>query len=116
MAGSGNQIVGFEGRLAELRHELRTPIGHIIGYAELIEEDLTEDQRRAYGHDLSAILGAGQKMLAIIDQHLNAQKKSIEKELFLRLRSLFALNVDLVFYDLGRMDQRRRSLREHDEG
>lgn len=79
MAGSGNQIVSFEGRLAELRHELRTPIGHIIGYAELIEEDLTEEQRRAYGHDLSAILGAGQKMLAIIDQHLNAQKKSIEE-------------------------------------
>jgi transposase len=31
---------------------------------------------------------------------LVAQKKSIEKELFLRLRNLFALNVDLVFYDL----------------
>ena len=31
---------------------------------------------------------------------LVAQKKSIEKELFLRLRSLFALNVDMVFYDL----------------
>jgi transposase len=31
---------------------------------------------------------------------LVAEKKSIEKELFLRLRSLFALNVDLVFYDL----------------
>ncbi len=31
---------------------------------------------------------------------LVAQKKSIEKELFLRLRNLFALNVDLVFYDV----------------
>jgi len=31
---------------------------------------------------------------------LVVQKKSIEKELFLRLRSLFALNVDMVFYDL----------------
>lgn len=31
---------------------------------------------------------------------LVAQKKSIEKALFLHLRSLFALNVDLVFYDL----------------
>lgn len=31
---------------------------------------------------------------------LAVQKKSIEKELFLRLRSLFALNVDMVFYDL----------------
>jgi transposase len=31
---------------------------------------------------------------------LVAQKTLIEKELFLQLRSLFALNVDLVFYDL----------------
>jgi transposase len=31
---------------------------------------------------------------------LVARKQSIEKELFLRLRSLFALNVDMVFYDL----------------
>jgi transposase len=31
---------------------------------------------------------------------LVAHKKRIEKELFLRLRNLFALNVDLVFYDL----------------
>ena len=31
---------------------------------------------------------------------LIAYKKEIEKELFLRLRNLFSLNVDLVFYDL----------------
>jgi len=31
---------------------------------------------------------------------LIAHKKEIEKELFLRLRNLFSLNVDLVFYDL----------------
>ena len=31
---------------------------------------------------------------------LIAHKKQIEKELFLRLRNLFSLNVDLVFYDL----------------
>src|SRR5512143_567029 len=31
---------------------------------------------------------------------LIAHKETIEKELFLRLRNLFALNVDLVFYDL----------------
>ena len=31
---------------------------------------------------------------------LVAHKKEIEKELFLRLRNLFSLNVDMVFYDL----------------
>jgi len=34
-----------------------------------------------------------------LDQ-LVVQQKQIEKELFLRLRNLFSLNVDLVFYDL----------------
>ena len=34
-----------------------------------------------------------------LDQML-VDKKQIEKELFLRLRNLFSLNVDLVFYDL----------------
>lgn len=34
-----------------------------------------------------------------LDQLL-VQQKQIEKELFLRLRNLFSLNVDLVFYDL----------------
>ena len=79
MEESGPGHTSFESRLAELRHELRTPIGHIIGYAELIDEDLNEDQRRAYGHDLAAVMGAGQRMLAIVDQELNAQKKSIEE-------------------------------------
>jgi transposase len=36
---------------------------------------------------------------ATLDQ-LVAHQKQIEKELFLRLRNLFSLNVDLVFYDL----------------
>lgn len=60
----------FETRLSHLRHELRTPIGHIIGYAELIAEDLDEAGRHLYGADLAAIIGAGQRMLGLIDQHL----------------------------------------------
>lgn len=66
----------FEERLSGFRHELRTPIGHIIGYAELIDEDLDENGRKVYGHDLSAIMAAAQKMLALIDQHLGASRKS----------------------------------------
>lgn len=69
----------FEERLSELRHELRTPVGHIIGYAELIEEDLDEEGRKAYGHDLAAIMAAGQKMLALIDQHLGSNRKSADE-------------------------------------
>ena len=91
MGGGGHG--GFEERLSELRHELRTPIGHIIGYAELIEEDLDEDGRRAYGHDLAAIIVAGQKMLALIDQHLGSSRKSGEDIDFDEVQ--FALRMNL---------------------
>ena len=62
MTDSTDHPQGFSQRLSELRHELRTPIGHVIGYAELIDEDLDEDQRRAYGHDLAAVMGADVKV------------------------------------------------------
>ena len=32
----------FGATLSRIRHELRTPAGHIIGYAEMMEEDLDE--------------------------------------------------------------------------
>ncbi len=68
----------FERRLTELRHEFRTPVGHMIGYAELIDEELDEDGQKAYRHDLAAIMAAGQKMLALIDQHLGSNRKSVD--------------------------------------
>jgi transposase len=52
----------------------------------------------------SATPGAGQRptVATVVSDpdHLLVQQKPIEKELFLRLRNLFSLNVDLVFYDL----------------
>jgi len=76
---TGEQNTSFESRISALRHDLRTPIGHIIGYAELIAEDLDEAGRTAYGHDLAAIESAGQKMLALIDQYLGGASKSVDE-------------------------------------
>lgn len=86
----------FEDRLSELRHELRTPVGHIIGYAELIEEDLDEDARKAYQHDLTAIMSAGQKMLAVIDQHLTGNRKSLDEIDIDAVQFSFRLNLNHI--------------------
>ena len=32
----------FVQQLSRLRHDMRTPIGHVLGYAEMLEEDLEE--------------------------------------------------------------------------
>ena len=66
----------FSSKLSELRHDLRTPVGHVIGYAEMIEEDLAPDLAKLFSGDLQAIQNAGHKMLALIDDHLGAARTS----------------------------------------
>ena len=61
MEGEGQST--FERRLTELRHELRTPVGHMIGYAELIDEELGDEGQKAYRHDLAAIMPLARRCL-----------------------------------------------------
>jgi light-regulated signal transduction histidine kinase (bacteriophytochrome) len=53
---------------AELRHTLRTPINHMIGYAEL----LLEESKHPEGSEplLSKIVVAAQQVLALVQHHL----------------------------------------------
>lgn len=74
-----SEEAAFKSLLSELRHDMRTPIGHIIGYAEMISEDLDEDMMKLLSGDLDAIQNAGQKMLGLIDQHFNATKNSADE-------------------------------------
>jgi len=69
----------FKAQLSKLRHDLRTPVGHIIGYAEMIEEDLPPDLLKTFSGDLQAIQNAGQKMLALIEDFLGASTVSPEE-------------------------------------
>ncbi len=53
-------------RLARLRHDLRTPLTVMIGFAEIMaaERPLTEDQRRDYSQ---RVLNAAIEMRELID-------------------------------------------------
>jgi len=79
MSNGATEKMNFKDLLSDLRHDLRTPIGHIIGYAEMIAEDLDDVALKALGHDLEAIQNAGQKMLAQIDQFFSVGKKSADE-------------------------------------
>lgn len=72
----------FTQNLSNLRHDLRTPVGHVIGYAEMIEEDLDEVGLKAHAHDLQAIQNAGQRILALIDDFFNSSKTSEDQIAF----------------------------------
>ena len=66
----------FATLLSKIRHDLRTPVGHVIGYSEMIEEELEDVGKQDNAHDLQAIQNAGQRILALIDDHFSAGKTS----------------------------------------
>jgi len=62
---------------SNLRHELRTPINAIIGYSEMLLEDLEETQDPERFCKLQQINVGGRELLTIINQYLSSSDKSI---------------------------------------
>jgi two-component system, OmpR family, aerobic respiration control sensor histidine kinase ArcB len=58
--------------LANMSHEIRTPLNAVIGYSQLLTSDqsLSDQQRER----ISAILGAGQRLLGLINDILDLSK------------------------------------------
>lgn len=64
----------FRERLAQIRHDLKTPVGHIMGYSEMIEEDV-EDNLPEVVNDLRSIRSSGERILELINDHLGSAKQ-----------------------------------------
>jgi signal transduction histidine kinase len=60
--------------LAVMSHELRTPLNAVIGYAEILEEDLKAEGMDQQHGDAAKIRGAGRHLLGIINQVLDLSK------------------------------------------
>jgi adenylate cyclase len=59
--------------LAKIRHDLRTPINHIIGFSEMLIEDAATEMPPEFLRDLQKINGGGDRLLALINQHLSEE-------------------------------------------
>lgn len=99
----------FSRRTAELRHTLRTPINHMIGYAELLLEDPQRPQEsEPY---LTTILGCAQQVLTLVQRHLHSgdsDTASVEIEA-LQVQSRSALHEALEAIEvLSRIETGRR--------
>lgn len=57
--------------LAVMTHELRTPLNAVIGYAEIIDEDLRAEGRDDLAGDAVRITASARHLLGLIDQILN---------------------------------------------
>lgn len=63
--------------MADLRHELRTPVNHIVGYAEMLLEDLTDDAPVTHRETLEGVLAAAREVLDLIGQALPTTRTKI---------------------------------------
>src|SRR5256885_1773446 len=57
--------------LAKIRHDLRTPINHIVGFSEILIEDAADQAPESFLRDLQKIRAGGDRLLALINQHFN---------------------------------------------
>ncbi|MCG2633538.1 MAG: response regulator [Gammaproteobacteria bacterium] len=67
----------FHERLSAIRHDLRTPVGHILGYAEILLEENEGDLSAEQAEDLRQIQHGGERLLNLIDDYLGANKRSV---------------------------------------
>lgn len=76
----------------ELRHELRTPVNHIIGYSEMLIEEAEEQGYDTLIPDLERIRVAGRQLLGLIDESLDPSRDpSIPRpDLYAPLREVLA--------------------------
>jgi two-component system response regulator len=57
--------------LSNIRHKLRTPLNHIIGYSEMLLEEAGERQLESFAADLNKIHSAGKQLLHMINDLLD---------------------------------------------
>ena len=59
--------------VAQLRHDLRTPVNQILGYSEMLQEDAEAAGHAAYVSDLQKIQLAARNLLNIVNSKLNRE-------------------------------------------
>src|SRR5215207_6941512 len=70
-SASDSQPIRWSDLLRGLRHELRTPINHIIGYSELLLEVAAELGHPEILADLEKIRAAGAELGALVNESLD---------------------------------------------
>lgn len=84
--------------LANITHELRTPLHAIIGYSEMLQEEAAELNQAQFGPDLKKIWSAANQLLTIINDILDLSKIEAGKmTLYPEMFDICNLIGDVVF-------------------
>jgi class 3 adenylate cyclase len=70
MGDRADRLHEAEATMRMLQHEVRTPLGHIIGYSEMLEEEVEERDQQDLCSDLQKIRSAATRLLDLVDGKL----------------------------------------------
>ncbi|MBI1784286.1 response regulator [Candidatus Sumerlaeota bacterium] len=62
----------------QIKHDLRTPLNQIIGFAELLQEELAEGEQAAWGKDVGKINSAALHLLRALDELFDPENLQAE--------------------------------------
>jgi signal transduction histidine kinase len=62
---------------SQLLHDLRSPLNHIIGYSEMLTEEVEGQRREGFATDLDKIRAAGHRMLALIEENFTTAIETV---------------------------------------
>ena len=62
-----------------LKHDLRTPLNHIIGYCEMLLEEAADQPQHGFSRDLERIHYAGRRLLVVINDLFDPVKSAAYK-------------------------------------
>ena len=84
--GDQNADLAKRKLIANIRHDLRTPINHVIGYSEMLQEQAEDLGHERFIPDLQRIQASGQELLELITDILDPAKIRADKISLSRLR------------------------------
>ncbi len=82
--------------LANVRHELRTPINHIIGYSEMLQEEAEDEGGEDFVPGLERIQAAGKQLLELVNSSFDPAKFDASEESMGRVRRELRAPVDAI--------------------
>ncbi len=87
---TNQESLDFSMRLADLRHDLRTPAGHVMGYAEILEEEFEDQDCPEVLTQLSNLQKCGEQLIDLIDEHLGVTTANISEVMTKKVGDILA--------------------------
>lgn len=91
--------------LAQLRHQLRTPLNHIIGYSEILLEDAAGETAEVRGL-LTNVHSEARAVVDLVQQHLSPSAGPITDRELNQLRDRMQEPVQAIMRDVGMLVER----------